>query len=403
VRIVLNRLAAAGSKTGIGHYAAQLLRCLRAQAEPDAVEGFPRGWVRRAHAVGGRLRALLEPKKRLSGPGPRPAGPPLPPWRRRLVDSLRRCGRRLLERHFRALCTRRSYDLYHEPNFVPLPCDLPTVVTVPDLSVLLHPEWHPADRVAHFERRFRRGLGQCAHVLAISEFCRQEIIQTFNLSPRRVTHTCMGVRPGLGPMPEEEVRVGLRRRGLPPRYLLYLGTLEPRKNVLTLLRAYCTLPTAVRDRWPLLLAGGWGWNTSELAAYLHDEARHRGVVHLGYAAEADLALLFNGARALAYPSFYEGFGLPPMEMLACGGAVLASTAGAVAETVGGQAHLIDARDLDGWRAALLRVATDDDWWAQLRRGAAAAARPFTWERCAAETLAVYRHVAGQAQQPRRAG
>ena len=198
--------------------------------------------------------------------------------------------------------------------------------------------------------------------------------------------------------PEAQVAPVLRQLGLPPRYLLYLGTIEPRKNLLRLLRVYCSLPDAVRSRWPLLLVGGWGWNAGDVAEYLHDEARHRGVTHLGYVADADLPLLYNGARALAFPSLYEGFGLPPVEMLACGGAVLASTAGAVAEMVRGQGHLIAAEDEDGWRSALQRVVTDDEWWQALRRGAVVAARPYTWENCARATLGVYRKVCGSADE-----
>jgi alpha-1,3-rhamnosyl/mannosyltransferase len=154
------------------------------------------------------------------------------------------------------------------------------------------------------------------------------------------------------------------------------------------------LPDAVRERYPLVLVGGWGWNTAELAAYYDGEARHRGVRCVGYVADAQLPLLYNGARALLFPSFYEGYGLPPVEMLACGGAVIASTAGAIAELVGGRGCLIDPRDEDGWRAALLRVTADEDWRDQLRRGAVEAARPYTWARCAADTLAVYRRVVG---------
>src|SRR5262249_36572360 len=157
----------------------------------------------------------------------------------------------------------------------------------------------------------------------------------------------------------------------PERYLLYLGTLEPRKNVLTLLRAYCSLPGGLRRRYPLLLVGGWGWNAADVAAYLHETARHRGVLHLGYLADKYLPAVYNGARALAFRWLYEGFGLPPVEMLACGGAVLASTAGAVVETAGAQAHCIEPHDLDGWRRALWRVLTDDDWWQGLRAGATA--------------------------------
>jgi alpha-1,3-rhamnosyl/mannosyltransferase len=310
-----------------------------------------------------------------------------------MVGRLRALGDWLLARRFRAACRRGRFDLYHEPNFLPQASDLPTVATFHDLSVLLHPEWHPADRVTHFERRLRRGLAQCAHVLAISDAARQEILRTFGLSRRQVTRTYMGVRPGLGPLPPATVLRELHRRGLPPRYLLYVGTIEPRKNVLMLLRAYCTLPGALRDRYPLLLAGAWGWNAGAEVAYFHKEARQRGVQQLGYVPDEDLALLYNGARALAYPSLYEGFGLPPVEMLACGGAVLASTAPALVETVGGQAHLIEPLNLDGWRQALLRVCTDESWWQSLRAGAVAKAQPYTWERCAADTLRVYRAVA----------
>ena len=104
---------------------------------------------------------------------------------------------------------------------------------------------------------------------------------------------------------------------------------------------------------------------------------------------------------MVFPSFYEGFGLPPVEMLACGGAVLASTAGAVVETVGRQAHLIEPLDLDGWRCAMQRVIADDDWRSQLRRGAVEAAAPFTWEQCAADTLRVYRMLCGEGKEGTR--
>jgi glycosyltransferase involved in cell wall biosynthesis len=211
----------------------------------------------------------------------------------------------------------------------------------------------------------------------------------------------MGIHPGLGPLPAEEVAATLSRLGLPSRYLLYLGTIEPRENLLVLLRAYCALPAALRERWPLLLVGGWGWNTAEVADYYDREARHRGVRHVGYVAEEHMAALYSGARALAYPSLYEGFGLPPMEMMACGGAVLASTADAFVETVGARAHLIDPQDVDGWRDALQRVVTDDEWWRSLRQGVRELARPFTWDRCAAETLAVYRRLCGVEAAPAR--
>jgi alpha-1,3-rhamnosyl/mannosyltransferase len=397
MRVVVNQLAALGFKTGIGHYTVELLRCLHEQAGDDLIEGFPQGWVRRVREACARMRPVLEGTNRQAAPGATPS------WttrlRSRALRSVRQFGRTLMAQHFRLACKRRGYDLYHETNFIPMPCAQPTVATLHDLSVILHPEWHPADRVAYFEKQFHRGLDRCVHFLAISEFGRQEIIETLNIPPERVTRTYMGIRPGLGPLPAEEVAQVLRRHQLPSRYLLYLGTIEPRKNILVLLRAYCALPQAIRSAWPLLLVGGWGWNAGAVADYLHSEARHRGVLHLGYVAEADLPALYNGARALVYPSLYEGFGLPPIEMMACGGAVLTSTAGALLETVGSRAYLIEPLDVDGWRAAMLRVVQEEDWWRRLRTGVRALARPFTWEQCAADTLRVYRMLGNRAAQP----
>jgi alpha-1,3-rhamnosyl/mannosyltransferase len=300
----------------------------------------------------------------------------------------------LLKGHARRWLNRRHFDLYHEPNYLTLPCDLPTVMTLHDLSVYSHPEWHPPERVARHQRHFERSLQQCVHFLTDSEFIRQEVIRTLSLPVERVSCIPLGVRPHFRPLPGAEVHNTLRQLGLPPRYLLYLGTLEPRKNVLRLMQVYCSLPAPQRDRWPLLLVGGWGWKTEEIAEYYHREARHRGVRQLGYLADEHLAAVYNGARALVFPSLYEGFGLPPLEMMACGGAVLASTAGALVETVGTRAHLVEPEDSDAWRVALLRILREDDWWLALREGVTEVARPYTWERCAARTLRAYRHICG---------
>jgi len=392
MRVVVNELAALGPKTGIGHYTAQLLRCLRAQGE-DEIVTFPEGWLRRTQELFARNRVRTGGGA-ASTRNPTGSRSLLASARSLARTSLRRWGRTLTGWCFQASCVGKGYDVYHEPNYIPLRSDLPTVVSIHDLSVLLHPEWHPADRVAHFDRHFHRGLRHGQHFLAISESGRQEIIRTLHIPPERVTRTYMGVRPGLGPMPREQVAAVLRQLGLPPQYLLYLGTIEPRKNLPTLLEAYCGLPARLRERWPLLLVGAWGWNTGPVADFLDREGRARGVIHLGYVPEEHLAVLYNGARALVYPSLYEGFGLPPVEMHACGGAVLGSTADAVAETVGGQAHLTAPEDTDGWRQAMARVVEDDEWWQSLRRGAEQSARPFTWEKCAIDTRRAYRVAAG---------
>src|SRR5207253_2488871 len=157
------------------------------------------------------------------------------------------------------------------------------------------------------------------------------------------------------------------------------------------------LPPRARAACPLVLAGGWGWKSGPERELFEAEARNQGAIHLGYVDDADLPALYTGAAALLYPSFYEGFGLPPVEMLACGGGVIASTADAVREVVGRHAVLLDPHDLAGWREAMRRAATDPEFLAESRRGGIAHARRFTWHRAAEQTLAVYRQVLGSAE------
>ncbi len=258
----------------------------------------------------------------------------------------------------------------------------------------MHPQWHPLDRVRFFERHFERGLQQCSHLLAVSEFTRREVMREFNVPADKITRTHLGARAGMRPMDRSAIAPELARLGLPSEYLLFVGTLEPRKNPLLMMKAYVDLPRQVRERCPLVLAGGWGWHADEFRDYYEREARHQFVAHLGYVRDEDLPVLYNGARALVFPTHYEGFGLPPIEMMACGGAVLASTAEAVVEIVGRKAHLLIADDLAGWRDAMSRAILDDDWLNELRDGACEWAASYSWENCARQTLDVYRRVCG---------
>jgi alpha-1,3-rhamnosyl/mannosyltransferase len=300
------------------------------------------------------------------------------------------------------MCRAAPYDLYHEPNFIPWESDLPTVVTVHDLSVVLHPEWHPRERVEFHERHFERGLNRCRHVVTVSECMRRSLINDLGFRHDKVTAVPNGVRSEFRPMSPSEIAPTRMRLGLPLEYLLYVGTIEPRKNILMLMRAYCGIDEALRTRCPLVLAGSWGWEFGPVREYYDAEARHRGVLHLGYVADELLPALCNGAVAMVYPSLYEGFGLPPVEMMACGGAVLASTAAAVREVCGRRACFIDPNDEAGWREAMRCVIVDQDWRAELSSGTVEHAARYTWRRCAAETWQVYERLVKPQVLPRAA-
>jgi alpha-1,3-rhamnosyl/mannosyltransferase len=383
MRVLVNEISTwDGAKTGVGHYTSGLVAALEARGDVD-VAHYPPAWLGLTLAGWKRGRRwLLRRGGANSSTAATTSG----------LDSRPSLAHRLLQRHFERCCRCGQFDLYHEPNFIPFACDLPTVVTIHDLSVLLHPEWHPAERVRNYEQRFQRGLSGCAHVLTVSEFTRREVIAALGWPPERVTRAYNGVRPTMISLPAAAVQQTLRRLRFPPRYLLHVGTIEPRKNLPMLVRAYGALPAALREACPLVLVGGWGWNHDDIGRLLETEGSRLRVLHVGYVAERDLPAVYNGATALVFPSLYEGFGLPVVEMMACGGAVLASTADALVELVAGQAHLLDPHDVDGWRNAMARVIADADWRQTLRTGAVRRAARFTWEACAEETVQVYRTV-----------
>ena len=397
MRVIVNAECVYRTRAGIGHHTGELVRCLQARAG-DAIGVYPSG----------RYVSMVKLFARLHEGYRRAAERPGLLAR---AETLARGGclaalhgaRRLVAPNPFARCARRGgYQLYHEPNFLAHPCDLPTVVTVHDLSVLFHPEWHPARRVTKFRQEFDRTLRRACHLLTVSEAVKREIVRHLGWPAEKVTVAYNGRRPFLRPLSPDECAPVLRALDLKPGYLLHVGTVEPRKNLGLLLKAHAGLPREVRERHPLVFAGGGGWRSHDLETEVAARAKDGTARRLGYCPDEYLAALYSSARALVFPTLYEGFGMPTVEMMACGGAVLASTADAVSETVGGKAHLIDPHDEIGWRDAMVRACTDDDWWKARRAGAEDAARPYTWERCADDTLTAYRAALGRDADVKRA-
>lgn len=382
MRVILNGLAALKPKTGVGHHVAQLARAFAQEFPNEHVTLYP----------GRRLSGLVQRFNKPPTNGPRRTSLLKPVLG--LAKSLVKSASGL---HFAAYSRTFAFDLYHEPNFVPYRCHLPTVVTVHDLSVMRFPEWHPADRVRTHEKRFLKGLQRAAHVIVVSEAIRREMIGDLGFPAHRVSVVYNGVGPAFRPLPTDEVETVRQKLGLPASYLLCVGTIEPRKNLGTVMRAFVDLPSTVREACPLVLVGPWGWKSDADRAFFDNEGQRAGVRHLGYVADAELPALYCGAAGLVYPSHYEGFGLPPVEMMACGGAVIASTADAVREVCGRHADFVAPLDVEGWRDAMHRLATDAEYREALRRGGVAYAAHFTWERAAHETIAVYRSVLGLAR------
>lgn len=394
MRVLFNGTSTIRPKSGVGHTTLNLHRALTAISAGDDIWLYP----------GPAIRRLAS---RFLKPAPRPLGPVSPPKSASgLFNRLAlRSARLAYAAHFHAAARLGQFDLYHEPNLVPFDVGLPTVVTVHDLSVILYPQWHPADRVKRYEQAFARGVQSAAHILVVSETVREQAIRILGIEPRKITTVHNGIGPNFRPQSPESIAAVRQRWQMPARYLLYVGTIEPRKNLATLLRAYCDLEASLREACPLVLAGGWGWKSEPERELFESVGKYRGVRYLGYVADEDLPGLYAGAVALLYPSHYEGFGLPPVEAMACGSAAIVSTAEAIREVVGSQAIQIEAVDVEGWRDAMRRAIADRSYLDRYRDGGMAHAARFTWEQSARTTLQVYRQVLDlEAPKPnRRAG
>ncbi len=286
-----------------------------------------------------------------------------------------------------------SLDLYHEPAFLAYRFRGPTVVTVHDISWIRHPETHPMERLREMNRFMPKVIEHAAHIVVDSDFVREEVMRYYGVPGNRVTTVLLGVSPEFAPIEARQCMPVLGQFGLQfGQYLLAVGTLEPRKNLSTALAAFARLPEAIRSRYPLVVAGmnGWGMeNFSEMQRRMISKGQVR---MLGYVAQRDLPALYSGARLFVYPSLYEGFGLPPLEAMACGVPVIASHRASLPEVVGSAGLLVDPMDDRGIAENIQALIEDQTLHADLSKLGRERAQTFTWRKFAHETIAVYRKV-----------
>lgn len=283
--------------------------------------------------------------------------------------------------------------VYHGPNYYLPPFGGPSVVTVHDLSHYVCAHNHPPERVRYMQAEMELSLKRAAAIITDTEYTRQEVARYFGWPLERIFAVHLASGPEFSPRSEADLHGALMPLGLTPgAYCLYTGTVEPRKNLTTLLQAYRRLPTAMRQRCPLVVAGYRGWESEALHKSL-EEAQHQGwLKYLGFVPQQLLPLLMAGARLFAYPSHYEGFGLPVLEAMASGVPVVCSNASTLPEVSGGVAAMHDPEDVDALLSLILAGLEDEVWRAQACAAGLVRASQFSWDKCARETLAVYRAV-----------
>lgn len=309
-------------------------------------------------------------------------------------DTRRPLRRILWEQAALPLLARQArLDLLHGAvNVNPVLSLCPTVVTVHDLSFMRTPQAFPPMQRAYLRSQVWRSVRAARRVIAVSQATKQDLIELFKAPAERIDVVYNGVDASFSPAPAAEVEAFRRRAGLPERFILHLGTLEPRKNLVRLVQAFAQMrgAEAGQPAVRLVLAGGQGWDYDAIFAEVARQGLEQEVLFPGYVADQELAWWYRAATLFVYPSLLEGFGLPVLEAMACGAPVVTSNRSSLPEVAGEAALLVDPTAVDALAAALLRLLGDAGLASELRsRGLAQAAR-FPWSRTAQETAAVYR-------------
>ena len=282
-------------------------------------------------------------------------------------------------------------DVYHFPNFILPPLSRgKSVVTIHDMSFMRFPEFAEERNLKYLSARIRDTAARCDAIVTDSQFSADEITELVEVDSSRVFPIHLGISPRFSPAPPAESGPMLRELGIDGPYILSVGTIEPRKNIPLLVETFERL-SGFDGR--LVIAGMRGWKYEPILARMKGSSRAADITYLDYVPDSHLVPLYSGAELLVLTSFYEGFGFPPLEAMACGTPVVSAATGSLPEVLGTAAVLVEGFDAETWRGHVNRALTDTEQRERLVAAGREHAARFTWQETARKTVEVYGKVA----------
>lgn len=285
------------------------------------------------------------------------------------------------------------FDIYFEPNFILLDKIRAKrrIVSVFDFSFHKYPHWHPKERIEFFNNNFWKNIKYADVIVFPSEFIMREAKEEFGFNYANMKFIYPGVDFEIfKEYPQELSKSVLDKYAIPTQYILFVGSIEPRKNLTNLLFAYQSLPNYIKKEFKLVLVGFSGWKNKDIMSIL-DKNKDR-IIYTGYVSEEELALIYNRASLFVFPSFYEGFGLPPLEAMACGCPVLVSNRASLPEVCGDAAVYCDPEKPESIAEGIYEILNNDNLRNRLKAMGITRANLFRWDKTAREILNTFDEV-----------
>src|SRR4051812_45554220 len=371
MRIAFDGTALRPGRTGVGYYTEHLLHHLAQTATNDELIVISNRAIDTTAPLPSRVRVATPPR-----------GVPRLVWMQTLaVTALREV----------------EADVVHFTNgMLPLMSPVPTVVTIHDMSLRLYPRYHPARRVLLNRPLVDVAARRADAIITVSESAKRDIVRIYDLDARRVHVVHEAAAPSFQRVTDTAELDRVRRRyGLDERVILYVGTIEPRKNLPKLIDAFAERRRSGELQHQLVCVGPYGWLSRGIEEQIARTNLAHAINFTGYVPFEDLPALYSLAEMFVYPSMYEGFGLPVVEAMACGTPVITSAAGALAEVGGSAIEQVEHLDADALGRAIVALARSRERRQELSAAGMTRAASFSWERAAGESLEIYRRTASR--------